>query len=413
MALKKKAIIKLFERIAQPYKDKEGGLKLDLIQQYLNEHGIENEWIPGQGLIVNKQDNPRIVLVSHIDLIRKFQKGFANCKVYEITETPAGRQLIKGALDNTITNAVAILSLMEIMHEGVNDVELFLSEGEEVGMKGMKAYLKANPEKSSETFFINLDVTNEGWGHNASVEYDEPNFKMYKQTMKLLEKYDAFSTGYRVCDDIDAVNSADCFGYSYCLPTRGTIHSYRNEALVDTLVPYGKGLIALLKKLKHVKKMKSDFSGYNLSMADDAEDLDSLKKKIEEKRKAFATPSFGKRGGSQQGSLFDYEDYYESKYTYPQGFDETPFDIDPTDPIYLDEEESFQQRVTEFLAKIGIDNDLVLTFIFERIALGESFGLEDFANVVGEKTEAEDMIYLMESEGLVKEIMTHWYKFAA
>jgi len=250
----KESIIELFEKIALPFKDKEGGPKLNSIQEILVEQNIDSTYIPGEGLIVNEVEKPRIILVSHMDLINKFRKGFADCKIYEILDKDS-EEIIKGALDNTITNAVAILVLMELLKNNINDVELFLSEGEEVGMVGMENYLNARGDIAKNAFYINLDVTNEGWKQNISIEYDKPNFNVYKQRMNILKDLNAFSTGDRVCDDTDAVISAGCSGYSYCLPTKGTIHSYKNSAYTKTLEPYAKGLYRLLS-LKRIKNFK-------------------------------------------------------------------------------------------------------------------------------------------------------------
>ena len=83
----------------------------------------------------------------------------------------------------------------ELLSKGISDVELLLSEGEEVGFIGMDGYLKKYSDKSDKTFFVNLDVTNEGFKKYGSIEYDRPNFSMLKQVQGLLKDQKMFFTG--------------------------------------------------------------------------------------------------------------------------------------------------------------------------------------------------------------------------
>jgi len=279
-------IISLFGDIAKPFVDKEGGEKLIAIQQWLNERNINNEYTPGVGLIVNKIENPRLILVSHIDLIKKFQKGFTNENKFEVLEEEG---IVRGALDNTITNASALLALEELIDNGISDIELFLSEGEEVGSTGMSAYIKEYKNKSLKTFFVNLDVTNDGWGKSVSIEYDRPDFKTVKSVQKLMNVVSNYHfQGDRVGDDIDAVNSAKCHGFSFCLPTKGTIHSYKNYATLESVHLFYENLIVLLKYFEKQKKYKR-FNAYNFDKALETKTYKDFKKilKKEEERYSF------------------------------------------------------------------------------------------------------------------------------
>lgn len=231
-------MIKTFELLAKPFKDGEGGLKLNALQEIFPE-GI---WEPGIGFIVNKQENPSKVVVSHIDLIKTFRKGFADNHVYAVTETE-----IIGALDNTITNAALVLAIKSL--SDFKTIEYVFTEGEEVGFKGMKAYIKKYKRRVINSFFINLDVTNEGYGRNGSIEYDVCNFETLKslQTLVNTKNLDWHFTHSRVGDDTDAIIDAGLHGFSYCLPTKGHIHSYENRALLSSLDSYLEGLICLIK----------------------------------------------------------------------------------------------------------------------------------------------------------------------
>lgn len=251
------SVISLFTFLSKPCRDREGGPKLDAIISYLSEKQISHFYEPGIGVIVNPQENPRIILTSHMDLIRTFQKGFEEGQICRIVEEDG--LYLQGALDNTITNAFAILALEEILLTH-SDVELVLTEGEEVGMVGMRNYLRMYPDKSVNAFFVNLDVTNDGWGKDASVEYDRPSEYILRESQKILSFINPHFTNYRVCDDIDAVNSAGCSGFSYCLPTRNMIHSYSNMTDITIFTNYFLGLVALLKEVQPAEEMRIPLS---------------------------------------------------------------------------------------------------------------------------------------------------------
>lgn len=441
MAILKEDILELFQEIALPFKDKEGGPKLDKIQEFLANRGLESRYIEGEGLIVNELEKPRSILVSHMDLIKRFQKGFAEGNVFEIITRKKGTtQFVQGALDNTITNAIGILVLLELIENGVTDIELFLSEGEEVGFIGMDNYLQNKLEKSKETFFVNLDVTNEGWKKDFSIEYDKPNFAIYKQVRTILNDFNSFYTGDREGDDTDAILRRGCHGFSYCLPTDDNIHSYRNTAYLDSLEPYAEGLYKLLSELNFetIEDKKSDFQGYYLKLANKAKSLKSLNKKIAKKRKnqynysgkesSWGDYSF-KNNNVKPDNMFDRTEISNSGgNTYidwgdPQSFNDCPFDYeakfnkivneDPFADDPLVSEGEFEEVMVAFLNRYGYDNDLLLTFILERVALNEGFGLEDFINVLPtkNKTEGTDLLYLMEKEKLVEQKTPEYFSF--
>lgn len=258
----KDKIINLFERIALPMSNKEGGAKVDEIIKFLSENGIKSRYVPGQGILANEVSEPEKVLMAHIDLIPLFQRGFSlePRNIYSLKVNKKGDEVIVGALDNTICNAVALLAFVKLFNEGkIPNVTLFLPEGEEVGLIGSSAYIKENLDRLQNTFFVNLDVTNEGWDKSVSIEYDRPNFEILKILQQNLEN--CHFTRYRVCDDTDSVNEADLAGLSFCLPTKGVIHSYKNKAKTKILEPYFNMLCQILT-MELPKEIKSDFSSW-------------------------------------------------------------------------------------------------------------------------------------------------------
>lgn len=286
-------ILSIFHRISKVHIDKTESPKVLALKEVLNEFNLKHEFIPGLGIVVNKQDKPRIVVVSHFDLIKRFQKGFSEEKPYELEIINEDKKVfIKGALDNTITNSVSILVLKELIEEGIEDIELVLTEEEETTMNGIRNYLKTFSEKRLHSFFINLDVTNEGWKSFGSIEYDRPSAFMLKQIQSILDKK-VFFTNDRVCDDTDIINELNAAGLSFCLPTKGNIHSYNNFTSEKSLVNYKEQLILLLKNLKisqlmHEKEYKFEFS----SIMKAASYEEYMSNKVKSKIREMEEPSF-------------------------------------------------------------------------------------------------------------------------
>ena len=315
-------ILALFERICKPFKDKKGGPKVDEVQSFFKEHGIESVYVPNQGLFVNKQPSPRLMIMAHMDLIPLFNKRFkgyitdntvSNEKVSkdavlkdETDETVTdkvkqpeppfllydgkkGETFVRGCLDNTICNAVAMLVFLELYKDGMQDLQLFLSEGEEVGSVGADNYFKEASKDGllDNTFIINMDVTNEFWGSDVSLEYDRPNFQMIKQIQKILTDngIKVGVTGDRVCDDCDSINDFDLSGSSLCIPTKGTIHSYKNKLKLDTLLPFYNALKLILTKVDYSIDFKANISKWSVDEIDKYETFEEMKKDEEKMNK--------------------------------------------------------------------------------------------------------------------------------
>lgn len=329
-----KIILEHFHSLALPAKDKKGGPKVDAILKSLKDQKVKSEYIPGIGIIANQLEAPKVILVSHFDLIRKFRKTF-KAGGYQL-EVKEEEDLVVGALDNTITNATILAILDKI---DLSSVEILFSEGEEVGYKGMIKYLSEHKERVKDCFFVNLDVTNEGFkDSHSSFEYDEPNFEVIKAVQAAFIDADIHYTGDRVCDDTDAIIEADCHGVSFCLPTSGEIHSLRNSAKLSALKPYAESLAKLLEMAIDFTDKKSDFSHYMLKKALECatrEEFDKLPKR---------TTSSWSGWGTQRN--FDFDDYnHSSRSTFGDkdweeemweeiesaSVDLPPWDIEPTD----------------------------------------------------------------------------------
>lgn len=238
-------ILDYFKAIAKPFTNDVGGEKEEAIHAFFEEKGLSCEYIQGVGLIVNKQENPRVVLVSHMDLVPPFNRGFSEGRDFNIVN-----DMVVGALDNTLTNACAMHVFSDLIKSGVNDVELFFSEWEEAGLRGMRAYLQMFNEKSENTFFVNLDVTNDGWGKHMSIEFDRPNSIVLEQTKEALSHLDPHIQFSRFTDDTSAIVGMGFAGYSFCIPTLNYCHSYDSSAKVESIEPYCDGLYSVLKSVE-------------------------------------------------------------------------------------------------------------------------------------------------------------------
>jgi hypothetical protein len=238
-------IIQTFHNISKPFVDTKGGPKLEAILNELESSDFKKEFIPEVGLIVNQQDNPRLIIVSHMDLIPLFNRFFETGQVEKELPLEDSSIFITGALDNTLTNAVLIELIKNIKS---SDIEFVFSEGEERGMTGMRNYMNLFPEKTN-SFFINLDVTNDNWGSDISVEYDRPDKEIEEQTREILQELSFEIQNFRFCDDMDAILFGGGKGYSYCIPTKNIIHSLDSTVKKSSIEPYYEGLKRLAEGL--------------------------------------------------------------------------------------------------------------------------------------------------------------------
>lgn len=206
---------------------------------------VGGKYIEGVGIYIPSVKETKKVVVSHMDLVRPFQNGFIENKKFFIE----GENL-RGALDNTITNACLVLAIKEC--SDVEDVAYLFTEGEETGLTGMRNFMRTIFQELNNPFFINLDVTNEFYGlKDISVEFDKPNLDICYQIGALNE---CGYTHMRFCDDTSAILSGGGNGFSFCIPTDKYCHTYDSTTKISSLEPYYKGLISLIKDV--------DFSDY-------------------------------------------------------------------------------------------------------------------------------------------------------
>jgi len=194
-------------------------------------------------------DVPEIIFVSHFDLVYPFEKGFKEHRVFDLFENGD----ISGALDNTITNA-ALLEAVSQNGGLPKGVALFFSNGEESGMWGVNNFFHNSREIETfdriknETFFINLDVTNDQYEQNISIEYDCKI--VLKKELDLLNSNELrLGVQYvRYADDMSVILGKGMQGYSACLPTIGNCHSYKSTTTIDKIQEYTLFLTSRMNK---------------------------------------------------------------------------------------------------------------------------------------------------------------------
>ena len=377
-------VINLFKTISKPFNDGAGEkekVMLNLLKAY------NATYEKGVGIVVPAVEKRRVAVISHMDLIPIFNKGFAENVVCELGVLN-NRQIVAGALDNTITNALLMVAIRSLRDQNkALDVEFVFTEGEETGFFGMKEYIK----KGTDCFFVNLDVTNDNLKYHASIEYDKPSYNVCKQ----IEAVKTFTKGFtkeRVCDDLDVVVRENANGVGYCLPTDKTIHSYKNFTYIENLEPYLKGLIFLLSELKtdsvepdiiHLDINKALSYNYDEFVEKEAK---AKEKEIERRNSFDRFNDFDRRKWNYSGNFFD---------DYPShGFDSGTggvFDL-----------------VANFMGAAESDNETLSLFLEDRFLFNTEFNLDELANAIG-FDEAVVVIDKWSTEGLIKTIDTGVY----
>lgn len=413
-------IIKVFETLCLPF-DKGKGLKEQMFLKIFKLAELKAEYVNEVGVIVPATEEKQIVVVSHMDLIPSFNKGFNRKKKYELGKDSKGNDIISGALDNTMTNAVAMIAAI---HNKNPHVEFVFTEGEETGFWGMKAYMREFHKK--ELFYINMDVTNDAWENHVSIEYDEPNFNICKQVASAMNA--GFTTD-RVCDDLDVVVDKNGYGFSYCLPTNKTIHSWKNYTIIDKLVPYLEGLNWFLKELDSSEK-ECDIEHLSIKKALKCESYEvfkkkekNAKKKKEKARKKWASSSLkntshysrselgivqtyssGQRYFDFSGELYSEEDL--------QGFGEMPPETyeyedledyeDMVGQVDIMNLEYVVKDCTEMLEHMGISVDKYLAgFIHEHTFAQDQWSIDELAGHIGDLNKAQEVILILDDNLLL------------
>jgi len=265
-------ILQIFQKIALPYVKDYIEAKAHAILDICKQTGRECYIDKDIGVIVKAKKDHNITILSHLDLIQAFYKGFWSNKtlIYD-----SKTQIVRGALDNTITNAVVI----DLLLSGniPPNVEIVFTNDEEIDMNASAKYARKN-----KVSYINLDVTNEFKNKSVSIEYDKPNSDTLYALTTLFKGDDVGYTSYRVADDLDSVVSQNLNGLSFCLPTRKTIHSWKNETTLQQIEKYRDLLKKLLANLPTFKKQNLNKISKNVlscSSANGMIKLSPIKKK--------------------------------------------------------------------------------------------------------------------------------------
>jgi len=251
-------IISIFKKLCIPFYESKESPKVKLFLEIFSLANVDAIWDSELGVVVPANRDLHKTIVSHMDLIPLFNKSFA----FEQSNIKNEKKFLSGPLDNSITNAMLIMSILNNQNENVT--YLFTKDEDRVCHMAMKTYMSVF---GIDQFVINLDVTGEGLVMknekpkligNASIEFDEPNISISKQINKNIAK--AIFTKDRFCDDLDSVVGAGGYGLSYCLPTGPNgefIHSFENFCFKKSLEPYYNGLNYLIHELDVSDKAKN------------------------------------------------------------------------------------------------------------------------------------------------------------
>lgn len=259
---KVKSILECLDELGLDYiQDKRYGIIV--ANSFNKEHENNNK------AIKEKLEEVDLIVVSHIDMISKFNKKEVLDKFKDdFSKLDKLEDEISGPLDNTITNAtlLALLALrVKNLSDDCKDIMVIFSIGEEdKAERGFKE--KNGTEKFMDKFvnhlkddvkFINLDVTAMEY-HDykndekivAFIEYDDTFVKNKLENHKY-SKLDIFENldideNIMFCeyedgtsDDLEEIAAyEEMFGFTLGLNTYGTIHSVKNRTTVRNIDSY-------------------------------------------------------------------------------------------------------------------------------------------------------------------------------
>lgn len=207
------------------------------------------------GVVIPARTKAKKLIISHIDLVSNFERGFAAGKTFSLVPFDAETLTIQGGLDNGITNSF-LCAVIDELGELPEDVEILFSLGEESGLTGVAEFMSSKPESYFDGLFVvNLDVTNANFGSAASIEFDFEDPVISERLNSQLE--DIGITRDRFCDDTDEVLNWTKAAFSYCIPTDEYCHTYQSYALVEKFPAYFEGLRKIITEV--------DFSDYDSS----------------------------------------------------------------------------------------------------------------------------------------------------
>ena len=260
---KVKSILECLDELGLDYiQDKRYGIIV--ANSFNKEHENNNK------AIKEKLEEVELIVVSHIDMISKFNKKEVLDKFKDdFSKLDKLEDEISGPLDNTITNATLLALLasrVENLCDDCKDIMVIFSIGEEDKAergfkepKGIKNFMeKFSGHLKDDVKFINLDVTASEY-HDykndekivAFIEYDDTFVKNKLENHKY-SKLDIFENldideNIMFCDygedgtsdDLEEiVLYEDVFGFTLGLNTYGTIHSLKNRTTVRNIDSY-------------------------------------------------------------------------------------------------------------------------------------------------------------------------------
>jgi len=370
-------ILKIFKEIALPCEadNIKTPLKENKIIELLKSKYPQIKYNKETGILIpaKTKNSKKLIITSHYDLIPSFNKGFKNQRApFTLNENK-----IKGALDNTITNAVLIYLLLNFnMPE---NVEIIFTNMEEIGCIGMRNYLlkieKENIEKEKlkkDLFFINLDVTNECWKEKVSLEMDYPIYEI----IHFLKDEIKGMTTEREGDDLCEVIEFGYKGFSFCLPTKKTIHSWKNRTTTEHLYQYTEKLLFLIQNSDKILELSQNETFNYLSI----DDILKLKKEEaikqeEEKEK-------------QHKTLNQY--YYDYGFYDYEEFDETEIEKINQIEKYIDDVNNelyacFSDEIPEEKFEMLLDE--LNNILYDSIFSGQDFEFEELTfNIEDQET---------------------------
>ena len=349
------SIIELFDSMCLSF-DEGKGEKEAFFHELFSQYGGAYE--QDIGYVIPSVEETKRVVVSHMDLISLYNRGFKKGKKYKVGLNIENKEVIMGALDNTFTNAVTAKVLMTLLDQGrAKDTTFVFTEREEIDFGGMRGYLRKYGNKP---FFINLDVTSDNRKFHTSIEFDEANWSICKQIFKQKEEFTSGFTTDRVDDDMDAILRAGGQGFSYCIPTWKTIHSYSNFTLIENILPYYKGLLFLVDELDLSEGIEHDIKNLSIKKAikkNDKEKFLKAEKKAEKKRKKRYNDY--EYSSHNSLSLWDWEDDDDDEDEDPGEWGESIsnsgnilYDKDTAWNRYFDDSSGKVQTEDEFLDSI-------------------------------------------------------------
>jgi len=364
-------VIEIFEQIAVPF-DKEN-YKKELFHMIFDLANIDNEWSEETGFLIPSRKRTKKTVVSHMDLIPKFNKGFRDNNVCQVKDD----KLI-GALDNTFTNAVVINHILN--NQNINTSYLFTLD-EETTQYAIRDYMV---QYGTEQFIINLDTTNDGWNHNTSIEYDEPCYQICKQIEENLDL--PYFTKDRVCDDLDEVIKAKGKGFSYCIPTNKVIHSYNNYTMIDKIEPYMKGLEYIVNKMS-LKETTYNIKYMNIDEGLEYKTIKKLKKVNKNKElEETSNNQYELTYFSEPDNPNDTDPYYSSHKTEHIGWKKNENE---------NENKNINVLSNLIIGLLNDDSGEIQSFLNKNLYNNDFFRKEDLTNIINDKNSFFNELYYL------------------